>query len=78
MLQSEFGELVEIKEELLFLREDIDETRMKISLALFEGSESNFFKGIHFELNNSKTSPFKIGNTLLTNSKKDSFRSTIS
>lgn len=78
MLQSEFGEVADVDEELLFFNEDIEETNMKTSLALLEGSLNSFFNGFHFKLNWSNIDSVNTGVTLIINSKKDSFSSVIS
>lgn len=65
--------MVDVDEALLFLSDDIDDTNMKMSDAFLEGSLSNFLNGIHFVLNYSKMASFKTGDTLVMNSKKDSF-----
>jgi hypothetical protein len=51
MLQSEFGEVAEVDDVVLFLRDDIVDTKMKMSPPFFEGSERSYFNGIHFVLN---------------------------
>lgn len=78
MLQSEFGDVAEVDDVVLFLSEDIVDTKMKMSPPFLEGSERSYFNGIHFVLNYSKIGSVNTGNILFTNSRKDSFSRVIS
>lgn len=78
ILQSEFGEVADVDDVLLFFKEDIEETNRKTSLALLEGSLNSFLNGFHFELNYSIIGSVNTGVTLIINSKKDSFSNVIS